>query len=217
MPNDPVVPPAAAEPAAAVPPAAPAVPPVVPPAVPPAPKAGEAPAVPPKKDGEPEPKPKVAPEKYDLKLPEGSLMKPARLEKIAAFAKAKGLSQEDAQAYLEQENQAVKDHVEGEKAQVEESIVKWVKDGEADKEIGGEAFKMNVELAKRVVDRFGTDLLKTDLNSTGLGNHPELVRLLVRIGKSMSEDQLILPGGQKPSAPKRSAADTLYGEAEKTA
>ncbi len=72
---------------------------------------------------------------------------------------------------------------------------------------------MNVELAKRVVDRFGTDPLKKSLSESGLGNHPELVRLLVRIGKSMSEDQLVI-AGHKPSETKKSAADILFGPAE---
>ena len=43
---------------------------------------------------------KVAPEKYDLKLPEGSKLDAKHIEKIAADAKARGLSQEDAQALL---------------------------------------------------------------------------------------------------------------------
>ncbi len=127
------------------------------------------------------------------------------------------MSNEDAQALIEREDLAVKNHVEGEKAQVKETAEQWVKSAEADKEIGGAMFKQNIELAKRVVGRFGSDLLKTDLESTGLGNHPELVRLLVKIGKSMSEDQLILPGAPKVAPEKKSAAETLYGPSDKTA
>src|SRR5688572_20896218 len=49
----------------------------------------------------------VVPEKYDLKLPEGSLLEAAQMEKISAYAKEKGLSNEQAQELLERENDAV--------------------------------------------------------------------------------------------------------------
>jgi hypothetical protein len=56
----------------------------------------------------PEAKPteaKVVPEKYDLKLPEASLLDASHVEKLTAFAKERGLSNDEAQALLERENQ----------------------------------------------------------------------------------------------------------------
>jgi hypothetical protein len=61
-----------------------------------------------------------------------------------------------------------------------------------------------------VVARFGSDSLKAELSKTGYGNHPEMVRLLTRIGKAMAPDQLVLPGTQAGGTQK-SAADVLYG------
>jgi len=153
---------------------------------------------------------KPAEVKYDLKLPEKSPLDAAHVEKIAAFAKERGFSQEQAQAVLERESAIVAEQAERQKAAVAEKVNSWLPMAKTDKEIGGEAFAQNAEIAKRVVERFGTPEFKQALNETGLGNHPELVRVFVRIGKQMTEDQLVLPGSQVRSEPK-GAAEVLYG------
>jgi hypothetical protein len=146
---------------------------------------------------------KIVPDKYDLKIPDGSLIEPSFLDGIAANAKAQGLSQEEAQAYLDQQSNNLKSYVENRSKQWEEQV-------KADSELGGDGLNQNVELARRVADRFGSDQLKTELNRSGFGNHPELVRLLSRIGKAMSEDQLVMPNSQGGQA-KQSMEDKFYG------
>ena len=47
------------------------------------------------------------------------------------------------------------------------------------------------EFAKKAFDQFGTPELKTFLNDTGLGNHPELVRWAFRVGGALSEDGIV--------------------------
>ena len=150
------------------------------------------------------------PEKYELKLPEGSLLDPSTIEKISAYAKEKGLSNEAAQEVLERENAAVTLHHEAQMKQVEDIRNGWVKDAEVDTEIGGAAFKENAELAKRVVDRFGSEEFKKALNETGFGNHPEVLRTFVRIGKMMADDQLIHPKSQAPAQGESDIAAKMY-------
>ena len=70
-------------------------PPVVP-AAPSVPPAQTPPAEPPK--SAPASPAKIVPEKYDLKIPDGALITPADVERIATFAKERGLSNEEAQA-----------------------------------------------------------------------------------------------------------------------
>lgn len=183
--KEPVTPPAA-DPAAATPPVEP--------------KAGEPPAK--------EPNKPTVPEKYDLKMPENSLLDPSTIEKISTYAKEKGLSNEAAQELLERENQAVASYHEAQMENVKKIQGNWLKECEADKEIGGAEFKKNAELAKRVVDRFASEEFKKALNESGFGNHPELVRTFMRIGREMGEDVLIhakSQGGQKPME------DVFYG------
>lgn len=149
-----------------------------------------------------EPAKPVVPEKYDLKLPEGSQLDAKAIERISLQSKEKGLSNEQAQAVIESESKAIATFVEGEKERVKARTDVWRSEVQADPELGGDGYKKNVELAKRVVQRFGTDALMKTLDDTGLGNYPELVRFVSRIGKAMSEDQLIHPstGGSKKSA-----------------
>ncbi len=53
----------------------------------------------------------------------------------------------------------------------------------ADKEIGGDKLISNLSAAQRALDQFGTPELKEYLNTTGLGNHPDLVKTFVKIGR----------------------------------
>lgn len=132
------------------------------------------------------------PEKYELKLPENSPLEQGHIEKIAAYAREQGFSNEQAQQILERESQAVTDHLEGRYKEATEQAEQWVSELGNDKEIGGDQFKENVELGKRVIHRYGSDELREQLDATGLGNYPPLVRMLVKIGKQMAEDKLRL-------------------------
>lgn len=141
------------------------------------------------------------PEKYDLKLAEGSKLDAKAVDDIAAFAKSNGLSQDAAKALLERENQNREAYVEAQKQQLEEAQKQWVESIKADKEIGGDKLKESVEGGRRALEKFGSESLIKELDETGLGNHPELVRFLARIGKAMREDKVVLSqaptGGDK--------------------
>lgn len=157
---------------------------------------------------------KVVPEKYDLKLPENSLLTPEAVEKISLYAKEKGLSQEEAQALVERENSAVSSYAERQKQEYAEHAATWVETIKADKEIGGEQFNKSIEMAKRVVDKYADPEFKRVLNETGLGNHPELVRTFARIGRQMSEASFV-KSSTHTSGTQKSHAERLYGSQSK--
>ena len=148
-----------------------------------------------------------APEKYELKLPDGSHLGDGALDRTAAYARKQGLSNEEAQELLNRENSAVVDYVESVKKQAEV----WAEDSKADSEIGGDNLAKNCELAKRALDKFGSEALRDALNESGFGNHPEVVRVFSRIGKAMSEDQIVVPG-TAGAASEKTAEETFYGE-----
>lgn len=152
---------------------------------------------------------------YELKLPEGSYLDAAHIEKVIAFAKSKGLSNEQAQVQLNKDAEDVKAKThEAQVAQIEKNKTEWYSAAEADKEIGGAVFKENAELAKRVVKQFATESFIKALDDTGLGNHPELIRVFARIGKEMGEDRLVVPSAQ--TSGKKSIADIFYPNMAKT-
>jgi hypothetical protein len=154
------------------------------------------------------------PEKYELKLPENSILKAEQLEKIASFAKERGFSQEHAQALVEREHSVLSEFVQAQTQKMEQIPQQWYEASKADKEFGGneEAFQRNAELAKRVVHKFGGEEFMKELDRTGFGNHPELLRVFYRIGKSMAEDQLVMPNAQ--TGGDKSVTELFYGKTE---
>lgn len=136
----------------------------------------------------------VVPEKYDLKLSEGSLLDAAVVSKVSDYAKSLGLTNEQAQAVLVEREEAVTSYV-------EERKTNWASQAQQDKEIGGEGLAKNLELSRRVLDRFAGPELKAELDRYGYGNSPEVIRLLTRIGKAMSDDTLVVKGTQGAGRP----------------
>jgi hypothetical protein len=57
------------------------------------------------------------------------------------------------------------------------------------------------------MDAFATPELRTLLNESGLGNHPEIIRAFYRAGKAISEDGFVA-GGHK--ATDKGDAKRLY-------
>lgn len=149
---------------------------------------------------------------WTLELPEGSPVKQDRLDKIVAHAREQGLSKDEAETLLDQEQEAVSAYIEAEKSAYAERSGTWVDEIKSDSELGGEKFSENVEHARRVMAKFSSEELKGMLEESGLGNHPEVVRLFARVGKAMASDTF--EGGVKDSAthkPPKSMAERLYG------
>jgi hypothetical protein len=158
----------------------------------------------------PDEKDSLAPEKYELKLPEGSGLKPRRIDEIAALAKQDGLSNDAAQALLDYESEAHAAWMENQKSELAAKSQEWFRAAESDPEFGGAQFKQSAELAKSVINKFGSDSLKKALVESGLGNHPELIRVFSKIGKAMAPDTLVMGGGSAP--PDKSMAEIFYPE-----
>lgn len=158
------------------------------------------------------------PEQYDLKVPENSTIGAEQIERIAAYAKERGLTNDAAQAVLDREVQVQAETRDLVKKETEKQVAAmqdtWLSTAKNDKEFGGAEFERNCELAKRVLTRYATpefSAVLSDPTKGSFGNHPELIRTMSRIGKAMSEDQLVIPGAQTVTQGK-SIADKLYSE-----
>lgn len=152
-----------------------------------------------------------APEKYELKLPDGAHLDASALERTAAWARERGLSNEQAQAVLEFANDQAQAWLQSQRAEVQRlAFEEWPTQLQADPEYGGARFNETAEFARRGFAKFGTPALKQALQETGYGNHPELVKTFARIGRELAEDQI--EGGGKGGASSRSKADILFGD-----
>ena len=88
-------------------------------------------------------------------------------------------------------------------------IETWEGEAKADKDIGGDAFDANLAVAKKAIDAFGDDALKTVLNESGLGSHPAVIKFAVKAGKGLSDAPVLKTNGGDA---KKSLADSLYGK-----
>lgn len=150
-----------------------------------------------------------APEKYEFKPTEGQELDSAALEQFEPIARELNLSNEQAQKMVDLYGTKILPMVQQKQAEAwQAQTEQWAADVKADKEIGGDKLTANLSAAQRALDLFGTPELKTYLNDTGLGNHPDLVKAFVKIGKAMSEDGMVDGSNQG----QRSAAEVLYGK-----
>jgi len=80
---------------------------------------------------------------------------------------------------------------------------------ENDEEFGGQKFNENAGMAKEALKQFGNEELSDLMDSTGLGNHPEVIRFFFRVGKAMKEDNFSTgPSGNE----QKTAAQIMFGE-----
>lgn len=150
-----------------------------------------------------------APEKYDFKPAEGQELDTAALEQFEPIARELNLTNEQAQKMVDLYGTKIMPMVQKQQAEAwQKTTEQWAADVKADKEIGGDKLTANLSAAQRALDQFGTPELKEYLNATGLGNHPDLVKSFVKIGKAMSEDGMVDGSNQG----QRSAAEVLYGK-----
>lgn len=129
----------------------------------------------------------VVPESYELKMPEGVQLDSAAAEEFTAIAKELKLDQAAAQKLADIGAKMATRQAEAH-AQLVET---WTEQVKTDKEIGGDKLDENLGIARKAIDAFGSPELKTLLNSTGLGNHPEVVKLAFKVGKAISEDRFV--------------------------
>lgn len=147
----------------------------------------------------------ASPEKYEFKTTEGQELDAEAVKAFEPIAKELNLSNEQAQKLVDVYGSKIMPKlVEQQAAQWQQQIEQWAEQVKADKDLGTDA---SIGAAQKAMDKFGSPELKQYLNETGLGNHPELVRIFANIGKAMSEDGLVTgnSGGAK------SAADVLFG------
>ena len=153
-------------------------------------KSGGEPGTPHKTEGAPADA-RVIPTTYNLTLPKDSTLDEGYVHELADFAKSNKLTNGEAQSILEREHNLKATIIEGQQEELAEAMEEWNASAKSDSEIGGDNYDESTILAKRVVDQFGTPALKKALNDTGLGNHPELIRIMNRVGKHLKDDALV--------------------------
>lgn len=145
----------------------------------------------------------------ELKLPEGVELDKEAMTEFKGVAKELELSKEGAQKLVDLQAKLMTKAGESMTEAWSKIQTEWREKAQADKEYGGKAFKENVGLAQKAIKTFGSKEFSEALESTGMGNHPELIRFLVKVGKEISEDG-IMNNGNKGGGEKKDAASILF-------
>lgn len=154
-------------------------------------------------------KPEGAPEAYEFKAPEGGELDKEAVAQFEPIARELNLSQEQAQKLVDLYGSKVMPQLMKQQADTwQKQVADWGTAAKEDAEIGGDKFDGNLTRAKQAMDKFATPQLREFLETTGMGNHPELIRVFVKVGAAMSEDSLVTSNEKG----QRSAADVLYGK-----
>lgn len=173
------------------------------------------------KDGEPKFETIGAPEAYDLKAPEGMEFDTEAFAKVEPILRKLDLSgpaaQELVNAYagevipLLQERAAT-----AAQARTEEANVAYRKqladEARADPEIGGAKFNETIDLVASTWERFGIkkgEGFRQLLDDSGLGNHPDMLRFLARVGKATGEGSFV-PSDAAAATKRKSDAEVFY-------
>ena len=147
------------------------------------------------------------PEKYEFTLPDNVPLDEALVAKVDPVFRELGLTNEQANKLANAFAEHRVSEAESQQAAYAKQVEDWGKQASEDAEFGGAGFEKNAELARAAIGRYGTPELKA-LLADGLGNHPELIRFCVRVGKAMSEDGGV-DGGTRTPGPK-SLAERMY-------
>lgn len=153
----------------------------------------------PPKEGEQKPngetKSTDVPEAYTFTMPEGVELDGEAAAEFSALAKELKLPAAEAQRVADIAIKMAQKQAE----QTAKVVKDWAEQSKADKEFGGDNLDVNLAIAKKAIDAFGSAELKTLLNTSGMGNHPEFIRFAFKAGKAISEDTFVKGGNPATS------------------
>lgn len=156
-----------------------------------------------------------APEAYDLKPPEGSTLDTDALAIAEPVLREMGLTNDQAQKLTDAYAQIVPkvaERMQSEQtAQITAQRKEWADEAKADEEIGGANWNASITASAKALDRLGAPAgspFRELLNVTGLGNHPEMIRIFARMGNAIGEDTDFVRGEAAPT--EKNAARILY-------
>lgn len=149
-----------------------------------------------------------APEAYeDFAAPEGVELDAEVATDLKTLAKDLDLSQVGAQKVADLGVKLAEKWATQAQENYAAEVAKWKTTTETDSEIGGDALPANLAVAKQALDKYGTPALVELLEKYGLGDHPEIIRYNLRVGKTLAEDTPVSGGNaEKP----RTDARGLY-------
>lgn len=117
----------------------------------------------------------------EVKVPEGLHVDEKAMGEFKTIAREMKLDAPRAQRFMDLHARSIKAMQDaGDAAEAQ-----WVAATKNDQEIGGESLDDSLRVARGLAKEFGTAALTKALSISGMGNHPEVIRLLARAGRAL--------------------------------
>lgn len=137
-----------------------------------------------------------APEDYKLEAGEDFQVPAENLASFEKICKEQKLSKAQAQALLDWHKSFAGDVAKAQEAQESAQIKAWQDEILKDPEIGGQHWKAAVADSRKALNAFDTDgKLRTLLKQMHADYHPDVVRVIARVGRAMGEDKFVTSKG----------------------
>lgn len=144
----------------------------------------------------------------DFAIPEGLTLDESLLAEATPVFKELGLDQEQAQKLVDIYAKQVEASFQKQVDDFNQISDDWLNQAKSDSEFGGDMFEENIKLARNAVDKFGTPELQKLMDDYKIGNNPEVIRFMVRVGETLKED---VPGATGArTQDKKDRAEILY-------
>lgn len=148
----------------------------------------------------------------DLDIPEGMTISDEQFDELTSVLADVGIPQtkENIDTLLAYEAIRQERSMAAMQAQQEATLTEWEDAVRNDKDLGGDKFDENIIAAQAALKALGTPELTELFRQSGLGSHPEVVRLFVRLAPLVREER---PGvsGQRETTREMSRVERLYG------
>jgi len=144
----------------------------------------------------------------DFVMPDGVTLDETLAAEALPIFKEMGATQEQAQKLMDIAAKQVQASSQKQFDDFDQLLKDWRTQSENDGEFGGDKFDENVKVAQNAVNKYGTPELQQLLKDHGMGNHPEVIRFMVRVGRTLKED---VPGSSGNVSNKASdRVDRMY-------
>ena len=140
-------------------------------------------------------------------MPEGVEVNEELMGEFTGIAKELNLTQDQAQKLV---NLQANEMQKLSQAQVDAwnaTRDEWVANSKNDTEFGGNKFQESLGVMSKAIDAFGGDTFRNVLDETGMGDHPEVLRFLYKVGQAVGEDRIHIGGNARTE---RDVAKGLY-------
>ena len=162
----------------------------------------------------------VSDNSFTLTLKENSLLDENHLESLESFAKANNFNQEKADELYKTAEEILEKNTAKQAASEDSKVENWLSDSKNDPEFGRDSWDENYVKIKSFYDTHKTEELSKLLKDTGIGNHPEVLRLFYRLSKihdsySEKSKEDVYVANQPASQPK-SIEELMYPDMVKS-